>query len=144
MLQGCRLFKWHLDLPAGHCVPGVPAVLAVAEPPCQALCCRGASWLSGVKNYLLGTVLQGCRLYKWCRNLPAGHCVARAQAVLSGSEPSSRALLGRGAGCLSGVRSYLLSRLEGRNWILFYFYFRTDQVKPWHMHLLLLRSAFFF
>ena len=28
--------------------------------------------------------------------------------------------------------------------ILLYFYFRTDQVKPGHMQLLLLRSAFFF
>ena len=28
--------------------------------------------------------------------------------------------------------------------ILLYFYFRTDQVKPGHMLLLLLRSAFFF
>ena len=28
--------------------------------------------------------------------------------------------------------------------ILLYFYFRTDQVKPVHMLLLLLRSAFFF
>ena len=28
--------------------------------------------------------------------------------------------------------------------ILLYFYFRTDQVRPGHMQLLLLRSAFFF
>ena len=28
--------------------------------------------------------------------------------------------------------------------ILLYFYFRTDQVKPWNMQLLLLRSVFFF
>ena len=28
--------------------------------------------------------------------------------------------------------------------ILLYFYFRTDQVKPGHMQLLSLRSAFFF
>ena len=34
--------------------------------------------------------------------------------------------------------------LEGRNWILFYFDFRTDQVKPGHRQLLLLRSAFLF
>ena len=32
-------------------------------------------------TYLLGTVLQGCRLYKWYRNLPAGHCVTVMQAV---------------------------------------------------------------
>ena len=45
---------------------------------------------------------------------------------------------------LSGVSSYLLSRLEGRNCILSYFYFRADQVKPGHMQLHLFRSAFFF
>ena len=59
-------------------------------------------------------------------------------------EPTSQALWGRGAGCLSGFSSYFISRLEGQNWILFYFYFRTDQVKPGHMQLLLLRSAFLF
>ena len=59
-------------------------------------------------------------------------------------EPTSPALWGRGAGCLSGVSSYFISRLKGQNWILFYFYFRTDQVKPGHMQLLLLRSAFLF
>ena len=63
-----------------------------------------------------------------------------------GSEPTSLALLSRGAGFLSGVSFYLLSRLDGQNWIiiLLYFYFRTDQVKPGHMQLPLLRSAFFF
>ena len=66
------------------------------------------------------------RLFKRCRNLPPEHCWAG------------------GAGCLSGVSYYLISRLGGRNWIRFYFYFRTDQVKPGHMQLLLLRSAFFF
>ena len=61
-----------------------------------------------------------------------------------GSEPTFLALSSRGAGCLSGVSFYLLSRLDGQNWLLLFFYFRTDQVKPWHMQLLLLRSAFFF
>ena len=37
--------------------------------------------LSGVVTYLRGTVLQGCRLFKRCHNLPEGHCVAGVQAV---------------------------------------------------------------
>ena len=32
-------------------------------------------------TYLLGTVLQGCRLFNICRNLPARHCVTGVQAV---------------------------------------------------------------
>ena len=36
-----------------------------------------------------------------------------------------------------------MGRLEGRNWILFYFYFRTHQAKPVHMQLLLLSSDSF-
>ena len=106
-------------------------------------------------------MLQGCRLFKRCRNLPSRHCGAVVQAVYMGSVPTSLALLSRGAGCLSGVSFYLLSKLGCRlfkwcqflppeqvRWaeldILLYFYFRTDQVKPGHMHLLLLRSALFF
>ena len=34
-----------------------------------------------------------------------------------GSEPTSLALSSRGIGCLSGVSFYLLSRLDGQNWI---------------------------
>ena len=83
--------------------------------------------------------MERCRLFNQCWNLPVGHCVSRVQAFLIGSEPTSLALLSRGAGCLSGVSFYLLSRLDGQN-----FYFRTDPVKPGHMQLLLLRSAFFF
>ena len=79
------------------------------------------------------------------------------------SEPTSLALWGSGAGCLTGVLTYLLDTVEQGcrlfkwwqfltpeqvRWaeldILLYFYFRTDQVKPGHMQLLLLRSAFFF
>ena len=45
------------------------------------LCYSGAGWLSGVGTYLPGTVLQWCRLFKRCRNLPAGHCVTGVQAV---------------------------------------------------------------
>ena len=56
-----------------------------------------------------------------------------------GSEPTSLALSIRGAGCLRGEQ-VRWAELD----ILLYFYFRTDQVKPGHMQLLLLRSAFFF
>ena len=47
------------------------------------------------------------RLLKLCRNLPARHCVAGVQAVLAMSEPTCRALCYRGAGCISGVGTYL-------------------------------------
>ena len=39
---------------------------------------------------MVGMVLQGCRLFKRCQNQPARHCVTG------------------GAGCLRGVRTYLL------------------------------------
>ena len=39
-----------------------------------------------------GTVLQGCRLFQQCLNLPAGHCVAVVQAVYVLSEPTCGAL----------------------------------------------------
>ena len=115
MLQGCRLFKQCLkcrlfkqcwNLPAGHCVAVVQAVKAVLEQSCRALCCRGTGCLSGVRTYLpctvcrgagclsgvgtylRGSVLQGCRLLKWCPNyLPGTVC--------------------RCAGCLSSVVTYL-------------------------------------
>ena len=76
MLQGCRLLKWYLNLPARHFVAGLQAVQVVSEHIYQALCCRGAVCLSGVRTYLPGTVLQRCRLFKWSQNLPARHCVA--------------------------------------------------------------------
>ena len=66
VLQGCSLYKRRLNLHAWQCVAGVQAVLALLEPTCPALCCRGAGCLSGVDTYLLGTVSQGCRLSKWC------------------------------------------------------------------------------
>ena len=110
----------------GTCVAGVQIVSAMSEPTCRALCCRGADclrsvrtylpalcyrsagWLSGVWTYLLDTVLQWCRLFKQCQNLPAGHCVTVVKAVLAMSEPTCQALCYSGAGCLSGVRTYLL------------------------------------
>ena len=45
--------------------------------------------LNCVGTYLPGTVLEGCRLFKQCRNLPAGDCVTGVH------------------GCISGIRTYL-------------------------------------
>ena len=105
----------------GTYLPGtvLQAVYAVSEPTSWALCGRGACCLSAVGTYLPGTVGQGCRLLKRCWNLPSQHCGAVVLAVYSGSEPTSRALLSRDAGCLSGVSFYLLSRLDGQTWILY-------------------------
>ena len=80
MLQGCKLFKRCWNLLAGHCLAGVQGVQAVLDES-RALCSRKAVCLSRVGTYLPGTVLQGCRLFKRCQNLPAGHCVAGVQAV---------------------------------------------------------------
>ena len=81
MFQWCRLFKRCPNLPAKHCVTVVQTVKAVSVPTCQALCYSGAGCLSGVRTYLPGTVLQWCRLFKRCQNLPAGHCFTGVQAV---------------------------------------------------------------
>ena len=64
-----------------HCVAGVQAVLAMSEPNCGALCYSGADCLSGVGNYLPGSVLQWCRLLSRCWNLPAGQCVTVGKTV---------------------------------------------------------------
>ena len=53
-----RLFKLCRNLPARHCVAGVPAVLAISEPTCPSLCCRSAGCFSNIGTYLPGTVLQ--------------------------------------------------------------------------------------
>ena len=90
-----------------HCVAGVQAVLAKSEPTCRALCYSGADCLSGVGTYLPGTVLQWGKLFKRCWNLPAVHCVTVVKAVLAMSEFTCWALCYRGAGCLSGVGTYL-------------------------------------
>ena len=95
------------NLPAGHCFTRVKAVKVVSEPTLRALCYSGAECLSGVGTYLPGTVLQWCRLFKQCRNLPVGHCVAGVQTVKVVSEPTCRALCYRVADCLSTVRTYL-------------------------------------
>ena len=82
-----------------HCVAGVLAVLAMAEPTCRALCDSGADCLSGVGTYLPGTVLQWGRLFKRCRNLSAVHCVTVVKAVLAMSESTCQALCNSGKGC---------------------------------------------
>ena len=81
VLQWCRLFKQYQNLPAGHCVTGVQAVEVVSEPTCWALGYSGEGCFSNVGVYVPGTVLQGCRLFKRCWNITAGHCVAVLQAV---------------------------------------------------------------
>ena len=108
MLQCCRLFKHCRNLPAGHCVTVVKAVLAMSEPTCWTLCFRGVGCLRNVRVYLPGTVLLGCRLFKRCQNLSAGYCVTVVNAALAMSESTCRALCYRGAGCLSNGRTYLL------------------------------------
>ena len=107
VLQGCRLLKRCQNLPAWHCVAGVQTVYVVSEPTCRALCYSGKDCLSCVRTYLLGTVLQGCRLLKWCQNLPAWHCVTVVKAVLAMSESTCRALCYSGKDCLSCVGTYL-------------------------------------
>ena len=107
VMQGCRLIKRCHNLPAGHCVTVVKAALAMSEPTCGALCYSDAGCLSNVRNYLPGTVMQGCRLFKRCQNLPAGHCVTVVKAALAMSEPTCYALCCRGADCISVVGTYL-------------------------------------
>ena len=60
MLQGCS------------CISGVGTYLpgTVLHAVIQAV------FKSSIGTYLPGTVLQGCRLFKECWSLPAGHCVA--------------------------------------------------------------------
>ena len=79
----------------------------VSEPTYRALCYSGAGCLSSVVTYLPDTVLQWCRLFKQCLNLPAGHSVTVVKAVLAMSESTCLALCYSGADCLSGVRTYL-------------------------------------
>ena len=107
VLQGCRLFKKCLNLPARHCVTVVKAVLAMSESTCQALWYSEADFLNSVGTYLPAIVLQWCRLLKRCQNLPTGHCVTVMQAFYAVSEPSCRALYYSYEGCLSNVGVYL-------------------------------------
>ena len=95
-------------LPKGHlCCRGVQTVSAMSEPTCGALCCRGADCLSSVRTLPAGTVLQWCRLVKWCQNLPAGHCVTVVQAGLSNVRTYLPGTVLRGAVCLSSDGTYL-------------------------------------
>ena len=64
---------------------------------------QGGRLLKWCRNVPAGLVLQGCRLLKWFLNLPAWRCVAEVQAALVVLEPTCLALCCRGAGCLSGV-----------------------------------------
>ena len=83
VLQWGRLFKRCRNLPAVHCVTVVIAVLAKSESTCQALCYSGKGCLRSVSwtPTYQAPVLQGCRLFQQCQNLPAGHCVAGVQNV---------------------------------------------------------------
>ena len=83
------------------------AVKALSEPTYHALCCRGAGCFSNGRTYLPGSVLQWGRLFKWCQNLPAGHCVTVVKVVLAMSESTCQALCYSGKGCLRSVRTYL-------------------------------------
>ena len=92
VLQWCRLFKRCLNLPAEHSVKMMKPVLAMSESTCRPLCYSDADCLSSVRFYLPGTVLQWCRLFKRCLNLPAGHSVKMMKPVLAMSESTCRAL----------------------------------------------------
>ena len=81
VLQWCRLFVQCRSLLAGQCVTVVQTVQAVSEPTCLALSYSGADCLSSVRTYLPGTVLQRCRLFKPCQNLPTGICVTVVQTI---------------------------------------------------------------
>ena len=101
------------------------AVKSVSQPIYWALCCRGAAveavsqptcrhCVAGVKlfkqcpNLSAGTVLQGCRLLKWCSKLSAGHCAAGMQLFKLCRNLSVGTVLQR-CSCLSGVETYLLA-----------------------------------
>ena len=60
------------------------AVKALSEPTCRALSNSGESCFSNGGVYLPGTVLQGCRMFKHCQNLPAGNCVTVMQTFKGG------------------------------------------------------------
>ena len=72
-----------------HCLAGMPALHALSEPTAQALCGRDVGCLTGVRTYLLGTVGQGCRLFKRCQNLTPEHCGAGVRVVKAVSEPTT-------------------------------------------------------
>ena len=79
----------------------------MSESTSCALRGRGAGCSSGDGTYLSGTVGLRRRLFKYCQNPPPRHCGAEVHVVEVLSEPTSQAMWGRGAGCLSTVRTYL-------------------------------------
>ena len=79
----------------------------MSEPTCRELCYSGADCLSNIRSYLPGTVLQWCRLFKRCQNLPASHCLTVVQTCLSCVGTYLPGTVLSGAGFLSGVRTYL-------------------------------------
>ena len=88
VLHGCRLFKWCRNLSSGTVLQG-RSCLSSVETYLPALWCSGAGCLSSVGTYLLGTVLHGCRLFKWGLNLPPWHCPAGVQVVWAVSVSTS-------------------------------------------------------
>ena len=78
----------------------------MSEPICQVLWCRGRL-LKQFRNLPPRYCGAGVQANKQRRNLPPGHCEAGSQAAKVVSEPNSWALWGSGAGCLSGVGTYL-------------------------------------
>ena len=82
------------------------------------------------ETYLLCTVGEGYRLLKQCGDLPRGHCGAGVHAVLAVLVNSSRALRGRGEGCLSSVGTYL-PRTVGQGFRLFKLYRNIPRKHCW-------------
>ena len=87
---------------------------------------------------------QGCRLLKRCRNLPPGHCRARGSGCLIGLGTYLLSTAGQGCRVFKRCHFLLHQQVRGAELDTVLLLFRTDQVKPGHMQLLLLRSAFLF
>ena len=68
---------------------------------------QGCMLFKRCRNLPAPHCVQGCRLLKQYQNLPAGHCVAGLQAVSAVSESTCQALFCMGAGCLSGDGTFL-------------------------------------
>ena len=68
---------------------------------------QGFSCLSGVTTYL-PALCCGVQLFKQCRNLTAGHCIAGVQLFNRCRNLSARTVL-QGYSFLSGVETYLLA-----------------------------------
>ena len=77
---------------------------------------QGCSCLSGVATYLPALSCRGAAVLVVLKPI-CWHCVAGMQLFKQCRKPICWALCCRGAGCPSGVSFYLLSRLDGQNWI---------------------------